>query len=61
VKEGSVSGITGSSFQKKRGGLGATPAVAAAPTRPFFQDNLLKNQCPEISRKIFLAKSPGKD
>jgi hypothetical protein len=37
----------------KKGGLGATPAFAAAPNRPFFQDNLLNNQSYEISKKFF--------
>jgi len=41
---------------KKKGGLGATPAFAAAPNRPFFQDNLLNNQSSEISRKSFIKK-----
>jgi len=44
---------------KKRGGLGATPAFAAAPNRPFFQDNLLNNQSRRISRKFFQLKSLG--
>jgi hypothetical protein len=37
--------------QIKMGGLGATPPLAAAPTGPFFQDNLRKNEWNEISRK----------
>jgi hypothetical protein len=40
------------SRSKKKGGLGAAPP-AAASNRPFFQDNLLNNQSPEISRKFF--------
>jgi hypothetical protein len=38
---------------KKMGGLGATLRFAAAPNRPFFQDNLLNNQSSEFSRKFF--------
>ena len=48
---GQIPGTTKDSLQKK-GGLGATPAFAAAPNRPFFQDNLLNNQSLEFSRKI---------
>jgi hypothetical protein len=43
----------------KKGGLGATPAFAAAPTIPFFQDNLLKIECVEFSRN-FQIKIPGR-
>jgi hypothetical protein len=52
-------GLIGSLFHKK-GGLGATPAFAAAPTSPFFQDNLLNIQSTQFSRKIFKPKSPDK-
>ena len=41
---------------KKKAARGR-PRFAAAPTGPFFQDNQLKNQCPEISRKIFRQKA----
>jgi hypothetical protein len=32
-------------------------ASAAAPTRPFFQDNYLKSQYYDFSRKTFTGKA----
>jgi hypothetical protein len=42
---------------KKRAASGPPPAFAAAPNRPFFQDNLLNIESFGISRKSFNKKA----
>lgn len=40
---------------------GGRPAFAAALTIPFFQDNLLKDESNDISRKIFEILLPNSE